>query len=101
STGGTWDAAAAWPRITAAATSHAEALRASLGHPPQTNEVGRAAGLVGGLLRINHEFGFSIRLFEIGSSAGLNLRADHYRYAHNGGQWGPAESPVTIQDAWH
>lgn len=100
STGGIWDARSAWPQITAAATSHTEALRAALGHPPQTNEVGRAAALIGGLLRINHVFGFPIRLFEIGSSAGLNLRADHYRYSHAGGEWGPAESPVTIHDAW-
>ncbi len=41
-----------------------------------------------------------IRLFEIGSSAGLNLRGDHYRYGFAGGQWGPADSPVTIDDAW-
>src|SRR5262249_14933465 len=33
-------------------------------------------------------------------SAGLNLRPDHYHYRHAGGQWGPADSPVTIDDAW-
>jgi hypothetical protein len=100
STGGTWDAQSAWPQIEVAATGHTDALRAALGHPPQTNEVGRAAALIGGLLRINHVFGFPIRLFEIGSSAGLNLRADHYRYRHAEGEWGPADSPVTIDDAW-
>ena len=100
STGGTWDARSAWPQITVAATGHTDALRAALGHPPQTNEVGRSAALIGGLLRLNREFGFPIRLFEIGSSAGLNLRADHYRYSHAGGEWGPADSPVTIHDAW-
>jgi hypothetical protein len=101
STGGTWDASAAWPEITLTAANHTDALRAALDQPPQTNEVGRSAVLIGGLLRINRQFDLPIRLFEIGSSAGLNLRADRYRYRYAGGQWGPADSPVTIDDAWH
>ncbi|OOK63264.1 hypothetical protein BZL30_9525 [Mycobacterium kansasii] len=74
STGGSWDAAAAWPDIIRVAADHADALRAALDQPPQTNEVGRSAALIGGLLQVNHEFGLPIRLFEIGASAGLNLR---------------------------
>ncbi len=101
STGGTWDAESAWPDVTLAAANHADMLRAALGQPPQTNEVGRSAVLIGGLLRINSEFGLPIGLFEIGSSAGLNLRADHYRYRFAGRHWGAANSPVTIDDAWH
>jgi hypothetical protein len=100
STGGVWDAGAAWPEILDTAAAHIDALRAALSQPPQTNEVGRSAALIGGLLHINHEFGLPIRLFEIGSSAGLNLRADHYRYRFTGGEWGAADSPVTIDDAW-
>jgi hypothetical protein len=100
STGGEWDAGSAWPEILDTAAGHVDALRAALDQPPQTNEVGRSAALIGGLLHINHEFGLPIRLFEIGSSAGLNLRGDHYRDAFAGGQWGPADSPVTIDDAW-
>jgi hypothetical protein len=100
STGGTWDATAAWPEITRVAVEHTETLRAALEHPPQTNEVGRSAALIGGLLRINREFDFPIRLFEIGTSAGLNLRADHFQYRFPGGRWGPADSPVRIDDAW-
>ncbi len=83
------------------AASHFDALRAALDQPPQTNEVGRSAALIGGLLRINREFDLPVRLFEIGSSAGLNLRADHYRYRFADSQWGPVDSPVTIDDAWH
>src|ERR1700729_3898732 len=64
STGGSWNARQAWPQILAAATDNADALRAALGQPPQTNEVGRSAALIGGLLRINSEFDFPIRLFE-------------------------------------
>lgn len=100
STGGKWNVGAAWPQITAAAADHLSALRAALDQPPQTNEVGRAAALIGGLLVLARRFPLPVRLFEIGSSAGLNLRADHYRYRYPGGQWGPAGSPVTVDDAW-
>jgi hypothetical protein len=101
STGGTWNADDAWPEIVRAASQHGDMLRAALEQPPQTNEVGRSAALIGGLLRINREFDLPIRLFEIGSSAGLNMRPDHYRYRYGGGEWGPVDSPVTIDDAWH
>ncbi|MBV8180167.1 MAG: DUF2332 family protein [Mycobacterium sp.] len=100
STGGQWDAQAAWPDIARAAGDHADQLRAALDQPPQTNEVGRAAALIGGLLILADRFALPIRLFEIGCSASLNLRADYYRYHHPGGHWGPADSPVTIDDAW-
>jgi hypothetical protein len=100
STGGTWDAEDAWPEIMSTAARHGDSLRAALHQPPQTNEVGRSAALIGGLLRLNRGFDLPIRLFEVGSSAGLNMRADHYRYRYAGGQWGPVDSPVTIDDAW-
>ncbi|OBB83976.1 DUF2332 domain-containing protein [Mycobacterium sp. 852002-30065_SCH5024008] len=100
STGGSWDAESAWPEIKDVAAGHSEALRAALRQPPQTNEVGRSAALIGGLLHVNCEFDLPIRLFEVGSSAGLNLRGDHYGYRFAGGQWGPGDSPVTIEDAW-
>ena len=70
STGGSWDAESAWPEILLAAADHSDSLRAALDQPPQTNEVGRSAALIGGLLRLDREFGFPVRLFEIGSSAG-------------------------------
>jgi hypothetical protein len=101
STGGSWDVQAAWPDIVEAAANHTDFLRATLEQPPQTNEVGRSAALIGGLLILSRRFGLPVRLFEIGSSAGLNLRADHYHYRYPGGQWGPAASPVIIDDAWH
>jgi hypothetical protein len=100
STGGQWDAQAAWPDITLAASQYTGELRAALDQPPQTNEVGRSAALIGGLLILGRRFALPVRLFEIGCSAGLNLRADYYRYRYPGGQWGPTDSPVTIDDAW-
>jgi len=101
SAGGTWDAATAWPEIVLTARGRIDDLRTALDQPPQTNEVGRSAVLIGGLLFFVRQFDLPVRLFEIGSSAGLNLRADHYHYRHAGGQWGPVDSPVTINDAWH
>ncbi|MCV7103139.1 DUF2332 domain-containing protein [Mycobacterium palustre] len=100
STGGRWDAAGAWPEILRTAAEQAGSLRAALDQPPQTNEVGRSAALIGGLLRINNESDLPVRLFDIGTSAGLNLRADHYHYRYGGGRWGPPDSPVVIDDAW-
>lgn len=100
STGGQWNADAAWPDLVLAATEHADDLRDALDQPPQTNEVGRSAALIGGLLLLGRHFDLPARLFEIGCSAGLNLRADHYRYRHQCGDWGPAGSPVTVDDAW-
>ncbi|WP_205876452.1 DUF2332 domain-containing protein [Mycobacterium camsae] len=101
STGGNWDARAAWPEILRVAGIRPDVLRAALRCPPQTNEVGRSAALIGGLLHLNSELRMPIRLFEIGTSAGLNLRADRYHYRYAGNQWGPADSPVVIDDAWH
>jgi len=101
SVGGRWDLLAAWSDIAATARAHADALHLALDRAPQTNEVGRSAALVGGLLALTAEYPHPVRLFEIGASAGLNLRADRYLYLHPGGQWGLADSPVVIDDAWH
>jgi hypothetical protein len=100
STGGTWDAETAWPEIVLTARGQIDQLRAALDQPPQTNEVGRSAVLIGGLLFIGCQFDLPVRLFEIGTSAGLNLRPDHYHYRYPGGKWGPGDSPVAIDDAW-
>ena len=90
----------AWADAIALARDHRDRLGAALDSAPQTNEVGRSAALIGALLILVHRFPYPVRLFEIGASAGLNLRADHFRYRYQGGQWGPQRSPVTIDDAW-
>ncbi|MBI3213865.1 MAG: DUF2332 family protein [Mycobacterium sp.] len=95
------DGERSWPDIVSAARAGAARLRAALDHPPQTNEVGRSAALTGALLRLVDRNPYPVRLFEIGASAGLNLRADHYRYRYADGEWGPTQSPVVIEDAWH
>ncbi|TDC90635.1 DUF2332 domain-containing protein [Actinomadura sp. 7K507] len=97
--GGRKDPLAAWPAFRDVLAEHAEEIREGLADPPQTNEVGRASPLVGGLLAVAAATGLPIRLLEIGASAGLNLRADHFRLLHEGGAYGP-ESPVVLDDAW-
>lgn len=73
-------------------------LRAALERDPQTNEVGRAASLAVGLAAITARTGLPLRLLEIGSSAGLNLRLDAYWYGAGDG-WGDPASPVRFEAA--
>ena len=64
-------------------------VRDFLQSPPQTNEVGRAAPLIAGWLEIAARTRQPLSLFEIGSSAGLNLIADRYAYRFGEVQWTP------------
>ncbi len=101
SVGGAWDAAAGWLAFEAVLRTRAEDVRRWLDHPPQTNEVGRAAALMGGLLRIGETIRLPIRLFERGSSAGLNLRADHLGYTDDAGSaYGDPTSALVLHEAW-
>lgn len=68
--------------------------------PPQTNEAGRSAALVGGLLWLSSRLGPRFELLEIGSSAGANTMIDRYAYDLAGGRVGPADSPVLIRPEW-
>jgi hypothetical protein len=78
STGGSWDQEPAWTAFEQVLRQEGTALRKWLPQPPQTNEVGRGSALVGGLLRIGERYRLPVRILEIGSSAGLNLRADTF-----------------------
>ena len=55
-------------------------MQAALAGPPQTNEVQRSAALLPGLLHVAARTQRPLALAEIGSSAGLNLWCDEYRY---------------------
>lgn len=79
--------------------AHPDAVRDGLALGVQTNEVGRSAVLVGGLLDLARG-GLPLRLLEIGASAGLNLLADRYRYEGRSGVAGPAESELRFSRPW-
>ncbi len=90
----------AWPALRRALGVHHDEVRAWLGSPPQTNEVGRGAALVGALCHMLAEADYPVRLFEVGASAGLNLRADLFRITGAGVSYGDESSPVRMLDGW-
>ncbi len=104
SAGGTADpgegARLAWPALRDVLNGHQAEVRTWLGHPPQTNEVGRGAALAGALCHLVAEADRPVRLVEIGTSAGLNLRADQFWITGAGVSYGPSSSPVRMPDAW-
>ncbi len=80
SVGGTPDLGSAGAAFLATVHDHLDTLRHEVERPCQTNEVGRAAGLVLGLLACTAATGLPLALREVGAAAGLNLRMDHWRY---------------------
>ncbi|MBB4100683.1 DUF2332 domain-containing protein [Sphingomonas kyeonggiensis] len=76
------------------------ALLPWLDGPPQTNEPGRSGALIVGLLEVARRLGPKLEILEIGSSGGLNLLIDRYRFDLGGALLGPADSPVTIAPVW-
>jgi hypothetical protein len=90
----------AWAALRATLAGHCDEIRPWLDQPPQTNEVGRAAALLGGLRCVAAEADLPVRLVEVGTSAGLNLRADHFRVSGPAGNEGDPLSPVVLADGW-
>ena len=80
SAGGTFDEDNAWSAFVDTVSDNASYCRIALDSPPQTNEVGRSAGLLSGFLCIGGLTKLPLRLLEIGTSAGLNLRWDQFEY---------------------
>jgi hypothetical protein len=104
SAGGTADpgpaGARAWPALRRLLADQGEAVRGWLERPPQTNEVGRSAALLGGLRHLAAQARLPFRLVEIGASAGLNLRADRFHIPGEAGRYGNPSSPVVLAGAW-
>jgi hypothetical protein len=99
SVGGTWEPEAGWTAFLALLAEQPGPVAEWLDRPPQTNEVGRASALFGGLLQLPRDL--PVRLFEIGSSAGLNLRCDGFAYVDDRGHvFGDPASPVRLDPAW-
>jgi hypothetical protein len=99
-TGAVTDGAEVTAILRSVVRAHDAALLPWLDGPPQTNEAGRSAGLMTGLLHVASRFGPAMDLLEIGSSAGLNLLIDRYAFDLGGLRRGPADSPVLIAPEW-
>ncbi len=101
SVGGTWAAEPGWQAFRDLLTEQSGDVVAGLAHPPQTNEVGRSAGLIGGLHHLPDALRMPVRLFEIGASAGLNLLADRFAYVDaDGVRFGSTDDALVFPDAW-
>jgi hypothetical protein len=76
--------------------------------PPQTNEAGRSASIMGGLLWLSQVLGpnpstglrAGFELVEIGASAGVNTMMERYFYDLGGTTVGPEGSPMRIVPEW-
>jgi hypothetical protein len=97
--------APAWPDTADAflevIARHAPEIRPRLDTQVQTNEVRRCAALLGGFLAAAREAGgLPLRLLEIGTSAGLNLFWDRYRYALGAHRWGDPAAAILLDTEW-
>jgi hypothetical protein len=82
------------PMLERVLAAHEAALLPWLDGPPQTNEPGRSAALMCGLMEVARRHGPRIEIIEIGSSAGLNQLIGRYGFDLGGTRVGPADAPV-------
>jgi hypothetical protein len=89
-----------WNAIEPLLVEQEPVIASFLDNAPQTNEVGRSAVLMAGLMAVADRFPLPLRLFELGSSAGLNLNLDRYGYRLGERVAGVAEAPVQLAPEW-
>ena len=84
-----------------AIAAHEQRLLPWLDGPPQTNEAGRSANFIAAMLWLV-ERGLPPRFEcrEIGSSAGINLMMDRYRYELSGVMVGPEPGAIAFAPEW-
>jgi hypothetical protein len=87
--------------VAAAIHAHEAELLPWLDGPPQTNEAGRSANFIAAMLWLA-EKGLPARFecLEIGSSAGINLMLDRYRYDLGGVRVGPEPGAIRFEPEW-
>jgi hypothetical protein len=91
---------ALWAEVAPLLAAQEETVASFLDRAPQTNEVGRSAVLMSGLLVAATAFPMPMRLFELGSSGGLNLLLDRYGYDLGGRRTGDPASPLQLRPQW-
>ncbi len=79
---------------------HDAALLPWFDSAPQTNESGRSSSFVAALHWLASHIIPNFELLEIGSSAGMNLLIDRFRYNLGGVVSGPDDATVTIRPDW-
>lgn len=80
---------------------HDHALLSWLDGPPQTNEAGRSWGFAAAMLwLVEQGCPSDFALYELGSSAGINLMMRRYRFDLGGVEAGPATSRMRIAPEW-
>lgn len=99
STRGDGDALAAFAAIGEDLSANERAYTQLLARSVQTNEPARAMPILATMLTIAHRVRLPLRIFEIGSSAGLLLNFDRYRYTGEHWAWGDPASVLTLQNA--
>jgi hypothetical protein len=99
STGGDGDAVQSWGAIQNDIRENERAYVELLPRPVQTNEVARALPVLAAMLAIAHASRMPLSVFEIGSSAGLLLNFDRYRYTGEQWAWGDTASPLQLANA--
>jgi hypothetical protein len=99
--GGTVDLATVAAPFLAAIADQQHRLAIDVERPCQTNEVGRAAGLILGLLEASAATELPLSLREVGAAGGLNLRMDAWRYElPDGHVIGDPGSELVLHDRW-
>ena len=86
--------------VAAVVAGHDAALLPWFDGPPQTNEAGRSASLMAGLLWLAQRHGPRFEISEVGASAGINTMMERYHYNLGGTLAGPAGSPMQIGPDW-
>jgi hypothetical protein len=96
SAGGQVDLERVWPAFASTLENLERELSDDLAATVQTNEVARSAALLGGFLTVAAKTNLPLRVLEVGTSAGLNLRFDRYRYESGSESWGDESAKVRL-----
>lgn len=92
---------ALWTAVEAALRDQPDHLLDWLSRAPQTNEVRRSAVVLPALLHLSRASGvLPVHLIELGTSGGLNLRADRFRLCAGGRDFGNPDSGVVLEPDW-
>lgn len=87
----------AWVAFRAFCLAHTDTLRHTIAtRSTQTNEVGRGSLLLAALRAVHLDTGQPLAWLDVGTSAGLNLLLDRYRFDFSGEAVGPPDASVHL-----